>query len=66
MQNMIGKNVRVIGFNEKGDRYHVSKGILVDYLQSGDKGLVEIQLSLEGMIRVVKISQRMTVEEFPE
>ncbi|NIR16688.1 MAG: hypothetical protein GWN86_23315 [Desulfobacterales bacterium] len=66
MQSMIGRNVRVIGFDEKGDRYPVSKGTLVDYLQSGDNGLVEVQLSYEGMVRVVKISERMIVEEFPE
>lgn len=66
MQNMIGRNVRVVGLDEKGDRYPISKGTLVDYMNSGDKGLIEVQLSYEGMIKVVKISSRMIVEEFPE
>lgn len=65
MHDMISKNVRVMGFDEKGERYLVSRGILVDYLESGDKGIVEVRLSQEGMLTVVKISSRMIVEEYP-
>jgi hypothetical protein len=62
---MVGQFVRVIGIGNDGERYPVSKGTLVDYIMSADRGLIEVHLSLEGMIRVVKISSRMIVEEFP-
>ena len=66
MQGMIGRFVRVVGLGNDGERYPVSKGTLVDYIISADRGLIEVHLSFEGMIRVVKISSRMIVEEFPE
>lgn len=65
MHSMVGKFVKIIGFDDRGEMYPISKGTLVDFVEVADRGVVEVKLSHEGMLRIVKISSRMTIQESP-
>ena len=65
MHSMVGKFVKIFGFDDKGEMYPISKGTLVDFVEVADRGVVEVKLSHEGMLRIVKISSRMTIQESP-